>query len=57
MHGTNMLFSDVKCQKQIEFRWCEGYYLVIEVGNISRALHVIPNFKTLDRFFINAYKF
>jgi hypothetical protein len=28
----------------IELRWCEGNYLVIEVGNILRALHVVSNF-------------
>jgi hypothetical protein len=41
----------------IELRWCEGYCLVIEIGNILRAIHVMPNFTTLGRFFINAYKF
>ena len=38
----------------IELWWCEGYYVVVDVGNI--AIHVIPKFTTLDRLFVNALK-
>ena len=40
----------------IELRWCEDY-LVIEVDNILRGVHVVPNFSTSNRFFVNTYKF
>jgi hypothetical protein len=40
----------------IELRWCEDY-LVIEVDNILRGVHVLPNFSTSNRFFVNTYKF
>lgn len=41
----------------IELRWCTGYYLVVEVANILKVVHVVPNFAIPNRFFINAFKF
>ena len=38
----------------IEFRQCKGHYLVVEVANILKIIHVVSNFAISNRSFIDA---
>ena len=49
--------NTVKCPVLKWFENNQGSYKVIDINRIMKSIHIVPNFRNVDRYFVSMYKF
>ena len=49
--------NTVKCHVLKWFENNQGSYKVIDINRIMKSIHIVPDFRNVDRYFVNMYKF
>ena len=49
--------NTVKCPVLKWFVNNQGSYKVIDINRIMKSIHIVPDFRNVDQYFVNMYKF